>query len=133
MNKTNSLTAASELQVAYQIKRQLNASLGDIPADKLERLRAAREQALTKQKRSAVLAVAGGGRMQFGGYDFSWAGQLVPLLVLLVGLMSINHWHQSRYTEEVAEIDAQMLVDELPPSAYLDRGFDTWLKRGDHQ
>jgi len=133
MNKTKSFTAAGELRVAYQIKRHLNASLNDIPGDKLERLRAAREQALTKQKRNASLAVAGGGQMSFFGFGFGWAGQLVPLLVLLVGLMSINHWHQNRYTEEVAEIDAQMLVDELPPTAYLDRGFDTWLKRGDHQ
>ncbi len=26
----------------------------------------------------------------------------------------------------------QMLADELPPTAYLDRGFDTWLKRGNN-
>ena len=67
--------------------------------------------------------------MQLSGFSFGWAGQLIPLLVLVAGLAGINQWHQHRYTEEVAEIDAQMLVDELPPTAYLDRGFDTWLKR----
>lgn len=132
MNKTNSHQAASELRVAYQIKRHLNGSLKEIPADKLERLRAGREQALAKQKRTASLAVAGGGQMRFTDMGFNWVAQLVPLLVLVVGLLSINQWHQTRYTEEVADIDAQMLVDELPPSAYLDRGFDTWLRREDH-
>ena len=130
MNKTNNINASTELRVAYQIKRHLNASLGDIRTDQLERLRAGREQALTKQKKSAgVLAIAGGGNLNFFGLNLGWTAHLVPLVVVLVGLMSINYWHQSRYAEEVAEIDAQMLVDELPPSAYLDRGFDSWLKR----
>jgi len=125
MQKTNNLQAANELRVAYQIKRHLNGSLGEIGADQLERLRAGREQALTKQKKGSVLAVAGGGSL---GFDFGWAGQVVPLLVLLIGLLTMNYWQQNRYTEEVADIDAQMLADELPPSAYLDRGFDSWLK-----
>ncbi|HEY4373960.1 MAG TPA: DUF3619 family protein [Burkholderiales bacterium] len=132
MNKTNSPQAKNELQVAYRIKRHLNSSLREIPQDRLERLRAGREQALAKQKKEAVLAVAGGGRMRFGGMHFGWAAQVVPLLALVVTLVSINQWHQTRYTQEVADIDAQMLVDELPPSAYLDRGFDTWLQRDDH-
>ena len=125
MQKTNNLQAANELRVAYQIKRHLNGSLGEIGADQLERLRAGREQALTKQKKGSALAVAGGGSL---GFDFGWAGQVVPLLVLLIGLLTMNYWQQNRYTEEVADIDAQMLADELPPSAYLDRGFDSWLK-----
>jgi len=131
MNKTNNLKAASELRVAYQIKRHLNGSLNDISADKLERLRAGREQALTKQKRASGLALAGaGGGTGFFGIGFGWVAQVVPLLVLVVGLLSMNYWHRSQYVDELAEIDAQMLVDELPPSAYLDRGFDSWLKRG---
>ena len=61
MNNINNLNPAAEVRVAYQIKRQLNAGLADISSDKLEQLRAAREQALTKQKRgAAVLAPAGG-------------------------------------------------------------------------
>ena len=132
MQNTNNLQVSQELRVAYQIKRHLNSSLSDISVDKLERLRAGREQALTKQKKGSSLALAGGGTLNnMMGFNFGWAGQLVPLLVLLVGLLSMSYWHQNRYTEEIAEIDAQMLVDELPPSAYLDRGFDTWLKRGD--
>jgi len=130
MNKTNNLSAAAELRVAYQIKRHLNGGLDGIAPGKLERLRAGREQALTRQKRGAAMVVAGGGNFSFAGFGLGWLPQVVPLLVLVAGLLSMSYWHQNRYTEEIAEIDAQMLVDELPPSAYLDRGFDSWLKRG---
>lgn len=129
MNKTNNLAATAELRVAYQIKRHLNSSLDEIGADKLERLRAAREQALAKQKRGTSLALAGGGGFSFAGFGFGLIPQVVPLLVLLVGLLSMSYWHQNRYSEELADIDTQVLVDELPPSAYVDRGFDSWLKR----
>jgi hypothetical protein len=131
MNQTQNPHGPGELHLAYQVKRHLNGSLSGIAADKLERLRAGREQALTKQKRtSSPLAVAGGGSMNYFGFDLGWMAHLVPLLVLLAGLLTMSHWHQTRYTEELADIDMQMLADELPPSAYLDRGFDTWLKRG---
>ena len=30
---------------------------------------------------------------------------------------------------EVADVDAGLLTDDLPINAYLDRGFDSWLKR----
>lgn len=130
MKKTNNLQASTELKVAYQVKRHLNHSLQGIEADKLARLRAGREQALARQKRGVGLALAGPGGFKFSSLAFGWVPQVVPLLVLLVGLLSMSYWHQYQYTEEIAEIDAQMLVDELPPSAYLDRGFDSWLKRG---
>ena len=37
-------------------------------------------------------------------------------------------WHTQSQTD-IAEIDAGLLTDELPINAYLDRGFDSWLKR----
>jgi hypothetical protein len=129
MNKTNNLAGSAELRVAYQIKRHLNSSLDQVSPEKLERLRAAREQALAKQKRSSSLAVAGGGSFSFASFGFGLVPQVVPLLVLLAGLLSMSYWHQNRYSEELADIDTQVLVDELPPSAYVDRGFDSWLKR----
>lgn len=132
MNKTIPPHSPAELHVAHQIKRHLNGSLVDIDTGKLERLRAGREQALTKQKRTASsLGLAGGGSASHSVFDLRWMGQLVPSLVLLIGLLSMSYWHQNRRAEELADIDVQMLADELPPTAYVDRGFDTWLKRGD--
>jgi hypothetical protein len=131
MDKTKNPYGSGELHVAYQVKRHLNGSLADISAERLEQLRAGREQALTKQKKaSSPLALAGGGSMSYFGFNLGWMAQAIPLLVLLAGLMGISYWHQNRHAEELADIDVQMLADELPPTAYLDRGFDTWLKRG---
>jgi hypothetical protein len=128
MDNINKLHEAGELRVAYQIKRQLNASLANIDGEKLERLRAAREQALTRKRKGSTAVATAGGPLMFFGFDFAWTAHLVPLAVLVFGLITMNYWHQSRYTEEVADIDAQMLVDDLPPNAYLDQGFNSWLR-----
>ena len=115
-----------ELQFAYQIKRRLNADGGKLPAATLERLRAGREQALGRQRQAVGVARIAGVPASF---SFGWLGQLAPLVVLVGGLVSINYWHQSQQALEIADVDAQVLVDELPPNAYLDKGFGAWLVR----
>ena len=135
----------NELHFAYQIKRHLNESARTLPADKTERLRAAREQALARQKKPAAAAqlagagairVSGGGTASLGsgesgGFNgFEWLTHLLPVAVLAAGLIGISYWHQSHRAEENADIDTQMLIDELPPSAYADKGFVAWIKRG---
>ena len=115
-----------ELQFAYQIRRRLSADVGKLPAATLVRLRAGREQALARQ-RQAVGGVRAAGMP--ATFSFGWLGQLAPLVVLVGGLVSINYWHQSQQTLEIADVDTQMLVDELPPHAYLDKGFGAWLVR----
>lgn len=135
----------NELHFAYQIKRHLNESARALPADKTERLRTAREQALARQKKPAVAAqltgasaiqVSGGGAASLGNAEaggfsgFEWLSHLLPVALLAAGLIGISCWHQSNRAEENADIDTQMLIDELPPSAYADKGFVAWIKRG---
>ena len=36
---------------------------------------------------------------------------------------------QEQRAADVEELDAQLLADDLPIDAYLDRGFETWLKK----
>ena len=83
----------NELHLAFKIKQHLNQSLRAVPADKTERLRAARERALARQRKGsgAKLAVADG--FQFA--QFEWISHLVPLTVLAAGLIGISYWHQS--------------------------------------
>ena len=125
----------NELHFAYQVKQHLNASLRALPADKAERLCAAREQALARQRKLAtapVAALAGAGSVagSLPVGQFAWAAQVLPVLVLAAALLGISYWHQNNRAEENADIDTQMLVDELPPSAYADKGFGAWIKRG---
>lgn len=117
---------SKEVQLAYQIKRRLNDSAMNLPAGAAERLRAARERALGVQRRSAPQAVIAG--VPFG-FAFAWMGKLAPLALLLLGLGGMHLWHQSQQAVDIADIDIQMLADELPPNAYLDKGFGAWLTR----
>ena len=117
---------SEELQFAYKIKRELNLEAGRLPVATTERLRAARQRALAHQPRPvARLAVAG----IASGLNFGWIGQLAPLLVLVGGLVGINYWHQTQRAAEMADIDVQVLIDDLPLNAYADKGFGAWLGR----
>ena len=99
----------------------------------VERLRAARERALARQKLepAAVHALAWGGNVvgRFGGPSGFSLRVLLPVAVLVIGLVAIWGWQQNHRVVEVEEIDALLLTDELPPEAYLDKGFEAWLKK----
>ncbi len=119
----------TEIQTAYLIKRELQAGARALPEGTAERLRAARERALAKQRKTASsmqLAASAAPANVF----LEWAGHLVPVVALALGLCAISYWHQSNRAEENAEIDTQMLIDELPPQAYADKGFGAWIQRG---
>ena len=53
----------------------------------------------------------------------------IPLIALLVGLIAITMVQNDNRAREVAEIDAALLTDDLPPSAYTDPGFVQFLKK----
>ena len=45
----------------------------------------------------------------------------------------IYHHEQQRRIAEIAELDAAVLSDELPLSAYLDHGFNAYLANQSEQ
>ena len=121
----------NEQQIAYRIKQHLNRGLG-LDADKLVRLKAAREQALARQRVESgvpILAWAGNIMGKSGGPSTLVPRVLLPIAVLILGLIAINHWQDSQLAAEIEEIDAAVLTGDLPLDAYLDKGFDAWLKR----
>ena len=72
---------------------------------------------------------------QGSGFDdaSSWFNRIasaLPLLALLVGLAAISSMTDNDAAREVAEIDLQLLTDELPPAAHTDPGFAQFLKFG---
>ena len=46
----------------------------------------------------------------------------------MVGLVFINMAQDETVATEIAEVDAALLTDDLPPSAYADPGFLQYLK-----
>jgi Protein of unknown function (DUF3619). len=54
---------------------------------------------------------------------------VLSLAILAGGGTGIYSWQQSQRIAELEEIDSQLLTDDLPIDAYLDRGFQNWLKK----
>jgi hypothetical protein len=124
----------NEQQIGYRIKQCLNRGL-ELDAGKLVRLKAAREQALVRQRvesRIPVLAWAGNIIGKSGGPSALVPRVLLPMAVLILGLIAINHWRDSQLAAEIEEIDAAVLTGDLPLDAYLDKGFDAWLKHSSY-
>jgi Protein of unknown function (DUF3619) len=120
----------NEQQTAYRIRQHLNRGL-DLDPDKLARLKAARERALARQRVEApafVLAWADNVIARLGGTAFAIPRILLPMAVLIFGLIAINQWRDSQVAAEIEEIDTAVLTGDLPLDAYLDKGFDAWLK-----
>ena len=121
----------NEKQFGYRVKLALNRGLA-LDEQTLARLGSARFQALEKQQisdRSLVLVAAGNAGNSLDNRRSIATRILLPLLVLAIGLFASNHWYQSQLLEEIIEIDTEVLTGDLPIDAYLDRGFNAWLKR----
>ena len=118
---------------------RLTSSTAELPYGISERLRAARVQAVARRKpavmrtASSVSASGGAAALTFGGEGQSLWNRIastLPLIALLAGLFLIHSFENERRASEVAEVDAALLTDDLPPSAYADPGFVQFLKSG---
>ena len=120
------------------VAARLSAGAGDLPYEVRERLRAARTQALARRKRvvlaAAPVVIGGGGAATLGGgEEFSlWrrVASALPIIVLVAGVVLIHKVQTDIRASEVAEVDAALLTDDLPPAAYSDPGFVQFLKAG---
>jgi hypothetical protein len=120
----------NELQFGNKIRQVLNQS-AELDPGALERLRAARTRALAAQcpERAASRASAGVALVGLGGVAGFSLRVLLPAALLVGGLLGIYTWAQNQRVVDVADIDARLLGDELPIDAYIDKGFEAWLKR----
>jgi len=120
----------NEPQFGNKIRHLLNQGIR-LDLRTAERLRTARETALARQKVEPVPARAWAGALigRFGGFSGLSLRLLLPVALLGVGLALIYGWQQNQKVAEFADIDSQLLADDLPIDAYLDKGFDAWLKK----
>lgn len=133
-------------QFARRISARLTQASAALPYPVCERLRAAREQALAQRKRTAVapapasallLQANGSASANWGGPGGAgWWNALASaaaLLALLIALVLINNVQDERSSHDMAETDAALLTDDLPPAAYADPGFMQYLKTSAQQ
>jgi hypothetical protein len=128
----------NELRFALKVRQALNEVAASLPAERLERLAAARKAALRAQKfgrpslqwvARPVLVGAGAAEAPLGA-GLMRTG-LAFMLVILVGtcIAGIFSIEQERRIDELADIDAALLSDEIPLSAYADHGFNAFIKQ----
>jgi hypothetical protein len=128
---------ALETRFASRVAGRLSDHAGALGADIGERLRFAREQALVRaaaartalSAETQLLGQTGGSALLGGGSSW-WVrvASVLPLVVLVGGLLLIQHWQTQAQIAVAAEVDAALLADDLPPEAYGDAGFVEFLK-----
>ena len=124
----------NEIKFTNKIRLALN-EVARVDARVAERLHAARERALSMKKperapafawaHSTAAGMVGG----FGGFGGFSLRVMLPTVLLIAGLLSIYSWQQDQRAADALELDARLLTDDLPIDAYLDRGFEAWLKK----
>ncbi len=134
MSRRDGLEARFGVRVASMLSERAQSTAPDIS----ERLRFAREQALVRaqaarrplQTASAPVVVGRGGSAVLANPLGWWfkLGSAAPLALLVLGLAGIAHVHDKAQIAAVAEVDAALLSDDLPPAAYTDPGFAEYLK-----
>ena len=124
----------NEREFGYKVRAALNESINDLPAQSTQRLASARKLALSRKKSPSGLALLQTRFATHAGHFFSdpfaWLARIgvtIPVIVLVVGLIGIYEAEEARRISEIAEMDAAVLSDELPLSAYTDDGFNAFL------
>lgn len=141
-------TEVLEARFGLRVASLLHESAQDLPHDVSERLRVARLQAVEHARsrlarpqpaRATALHVqhAGGGTATLGHIGghlpvdqepwWAWAGSLVPLLTLVLGLFAVSVFLEREDVQAAAQVDVALLSDDLPPAAYSDPGFTEFL------
>ena len=115
-------------EFGYKARQILNEGVDTLDRKVTERLHSARQAALNVQ-RPTILGL----RFAEIGHGvelavFPHARTLLAVMALVIGATGTYYWDAYEQAREFEEIDSALLADELPPSAYLDRGFHAWLE-----
>ncbi len=134
---------ALQNRFGLRVAARLSSGTQALPHDIGERLRVAREQAVGRRKQpvtvvrrrtaGAVLRNGSTAALGFGDDGLGFWGRMASaalVVVMAAGLVAINVTQTDNRTLELANVDAALLTDDLPPEAYADPGFLQYLKAG---
>jgi hypothetical protein len=126
-------------ELAKKITVLLDRENNNLRQGTVYKLQLARQAALAKMAERSDspqtetvhgLAMAGGtgtaGSMRRLVTDFRlWLG----VLIIVGGVYFYDYWTVLQQASEIAELDSALLGSDLPIDAFLDKGFENWLKR----
>ena len=130
----------NEQHLALTISKTLDSGL-QLRPETAARLKIARERALERHgmaRRGAAAVTAGrDATARLGRIGGPWAQVGLSVACLLAALVGVHYWHEThqatlaaaQLTQELVEVDTQVLTGDLPIKAYLDEDFQTWLKQ----
>ena len=124
----------NQTETAKKITAYLDKGTAQLKAGTAYKLQVARQAALDamgEPQRSSVLALADdrGGSHRGGRPLLGDARLWVGILLIVGGVLFFQNWQIAQQTRDIEETDAALLTSELPIEAYLDRGFQNWLKQ----
>ena len=124
--------------LAKKITTYLDHGASDLKAGTAYKLQLARAEALARladpkratEPRVAVATAGNGtgtaaGGRGLGGRGWLWLG----IALIMAAGVGYQQWQAYQQLYDIEETDAAILSSELPIDAYLDRGFQNWLKR----
>jgi hypothetical protein len=127
----------------WQVKQWLNRSAMEVSPSVNNRLEQARLQALARQRKASRKVLVEQSLLvtermvrktasPFEGW-FAGMGAAAPAMAVALGLFFLSDAQVTGEARRMADIDAMVLGDELPISAYLDDGFSAFLKQAELQ
>ena len=118
-----------DINLAYKVRHALNEQLASLPDATTSRLASARAAALARKKADAPRARKSGNTFAawWSGAGLGRIAVAVPMFALVAGLAGVYQHEQKQHIAELAALDAAVLSDELPLTAYLDDGFNAYL------
>ena len=123
-------------EFAKKITTYLNHGTAGLKSGTAYQLQLARGQALARlADRRPVLGgqlpldLAGGGTASRGNRTRVSTRYWLGVLLAILAFFGFQQWQAYQQLRDIEETDAAILSSELPIDAYLDRGFQNWLKR----
>lgn len=133
-NNMSEADSMSEEQVAHLAASLLNDNARHLDAVTLRQLSAARNLAVAARQAQVVGhhgVNQSGSVLQWFGHDFGAYIEQHRMLsaAVIVGAMLLTFFaaKQFNFESNLEGGDAFLLASELPPEAFVDKGFDTWL------
>lgn len=118
----------NENDLARRIVKRLGHGLDELPSSTTQKLQAARMAALARYRDDPRQGRWLAGALLPGrGRALRLA---LPMAIVIASLTGLLYWQMSASHDD--ELDTGMLAGELPIHAYIDPGFDTWLRNTSH-